>query len=244
MIDSVGNVSSVLLVGAGNPLCFALLDQIIGPRLTQAFLIDSDEDRLIAAAQRASELGVSDIRTGLYSVNDSTTIRELIAEGFALHDVDVAILGPLGRRHTDELTGPAEDVQAQLVDLVTAAEATYHQLDTQGHGVVVLFSNSRPGPATADAMGTRIALMGADVVGQSLVARSNPRVKVIVSRIDPLTTAAGRAGEVDIDFRAVAGAIVPTIKKSKSNRRSSAIDFPRSLRSASAGLRRRVPGRG
>lgn len=243
MIDSVGNVSSVLMVGAGNPLCFAVLDQIIGPRLTQAFLIDSDEDRLIAAAQRGSELGIADIRTGLYGVNDSAAIRGLVAEGFALHDVDVAIIGPIGQRHTNETTGPAEDVQAQLVDLVIAAETTYQLLDTQGHGVLVLFSTSRPGPATSEAMGTRTALMGADIVGQSLIARSNPRVKVILARMDPLATALGRAGEVDIDFRAVAAAIVPTIKKAKSNRRSSAIEVPRSLRSASVGLRRRVPGR-
>jgi hypothetical protein len=242
VIDSVGNVSSALVIGSGNPLCLATLDHIVGPRLANAFLIDNDEARLLTAASHVSGLGVADIRTGTYRVDQMVEQRKLVGEAFALFDIDVAIIGPTSPSEPDIATSPTHEVRANLIDLMTFVATTLSHMERQGHGVVVLFSHSRSGPADDASLGQRASALAADVVAASMIANADPRIKIISSRIDPLATNQGRSGGMpDVNYQELASGVYSEVRNAKQKRMSVTIEFPRTARSVMNTLAQRRP---
>lgn len=228
MIDPHGNVASVLVVGAGNPLCLATVDALVGSRLRHSFLIDNDEDRLISAATRVSDFGVGEIRTGMYSVGDHAAINRLLDDAFAVADVDAAIISPIAP--TSALGGEAatQPIAAGLIDLSTAAEAVFERMNRQGHGVLVCFSHSRAGVPPSDRLGEWTALAGADVVGQDLTRRAvQSNVKVIHVRIDPRSIKPN--SHVPGGLSAMAASISEAMKPAKSDRSPTTVSLPRRL---------------
>ena len=95
MIDGVGNVSSVLVVGADNQLCLATVDRLVGPRLAEVYLLDSSSLSLSRGSKRVREFGIPNVSDIAYRTGDSASLREIIAELFAKSDIDVVLIGPM-----------------------------------------------------------------------------------------------------------------------------------------------------
>ena len=188
MIDSVGNVASVLIVGAGNPLAMATLDRLVGPRLKHVFILDSDEEKVAALAARLHESGIEDPRPGTSKADNSAHQPRLVAEAFTVRDVDVAIIAPVGSPLSGD--GPVSEISHQiragLIDLVTLTVACRAALHSQGHGVVILFSHLAPTPALPTDCGHDIAMSGAAVYAQTLAAEHVANgTKIIAVGVDP-----------------------------------------------------------
>mgnify|MGYP000942103585 CR=1 FL=1 len=147
MIDGVGNVSSVLVVGAANPLCLATVDRLVGPRLSRAFVLDSDAVGLIKGAQRIREFGIPDVTEVSYAVGDTDGQRQSIVDSFESGDIDVAIIGPSPQRIHSEPDAPtatpsSEYLTHALIDVLHLAELIGEAISHQGHGVLTLFTHS------------------------------------------------------------------------------------------------------
>lgn len=148
MIDGLGNVSNLTLIGTGNPLGLATADRLVGPRLRHLSLFDSDDVALGRATSGYRNSGIPDVRPVLYSTDTRHEQVALITEGFGEPDTDVVILGPPAALRPDPTWTAGADlnldqtVRAGLLDLPVIAGTCIDLLAAQGHGVLIQFTHS------------------------------------------------------------------------------------------------------
>lgn len=147
MIDGVGNVSSVLVIGANNPFCLAIVDRLVGPRLATITLMDSNVLSLSRGAERIRGFGIPEVRDVAYRPGDTTTQRELVAELFARGDIDVVIISPSPQRSSQVNLDGASSVmndylQRALLDTAYLAEECAAAIARQGHGVICMLTHA------------------------------------------------------------------------------------------------------
>lgn len=250
MIDGVGNVSSVLVVGAANPLCLATVDRLVGPRLSRVYALDSNPDSLSRGAQRIADFGVPNVSQLWYPSRDPVAQRAAVTSAFEESDVDVIVIGPSPRTDsaaTDAtaIEDNAEYLERALIDIVNLAGQCATSIAQQGHGVMTLFSHSpRKIPANLD-HDYCAAMASLHILAPSIaqVTASNGG-KAICAAIDPVRDP-NSTRDVGVRSSAmspleVASEIVPAIVARRKRRTFEVISLPRSLRKSALRIR---PGR-
>lgn len=146
MIDGVGNVSSVLIVGADNPFCLATLDRLVGPRLAEVYLLDSNSLALSRGSKRVREFGIPNVSDVAYRSGDTAAQREIVSELFAKCDIDVVIVGPTLHKSGPVCDTPSSSPQFDalrrtLLDPAFLAERCAEAITEQGHGVIAVMTH-------------------------------------------------------------------------------------------------------
>lgn len=199
MIDGVGNVSSVLVVGADNPFCLAIVDRLVGPRLAQVFLLDSDSHSLSHGSQRIHEFGISNVKDIAYRAGDTAAQREIIAALFAKTDIDVVVIGPSPHRVAPTTDTPTSSllhdaITRTLLDTGFIAERCADAVAEQGHGVICMITH-----APSRDIGTRpnlnreyaASMAALNILAPAISTITSPGGgRVVCAAIDPLKDAA------------------------------------------------------
>ena len=249
MIDGVGNVSSVLVVGAANPLCLATVDRLVGPRLSRVYALDSNPDSLTRGAQRIHDYGVPNVSATWYPSRDPVAQRAAVAGVFDNGDIDVVGIGPSPRIETARTDPTAieddtEYLERALIDIVNLAGQCATSIAQQGHGVITLFTHT-PRRVSSDLDHDYCAAMAAlHLLAPSIakVASANGG-KTICAAIDPArdpnATADPAKRSATMSPLEVASELVPAIVARKKRRDLDVIVLPRSLRHSTLRIGRR-----
>lgn len=147
MIDGVGNVSSVLVIGADNPFALATVDRLVGPRLAEVYLLDCNSLSLSRGVKRVREFGIPNVNDVAYRSGDTAAQREIVAELFAKSDIDVVIVGPTPHRSGPVCDTPSSSpmydaLRRTLLDTSFLAELCAGAIVEQGHGVMCLITHA------------------------------------------------------------------------------------------------------
>jgi NAD(P)-dependent dehydrogenase (short-subunit alcohol dehydrogenase family) len=239
VIDSVGNVSSLLAVGPSNPLVLATIDRLTGPRLKQAVLLDFDEVRLTRAATRVQKYGVPDVIAEHYEPDRPIQQASLIASAFGRRDIDVVIVGltPASADSAATVPNAQESIQvlrSTLIDSLTFAEAALSSLTQQGHGILVVFSHSALSTAPGLDRPYCAAMAGLGTLVSSLAERAEDTgVRVVSVRIAPTADPSATDEEHNSAWvrpADVASAIAAEVRTTRRNVRNTTLTLPKTWR--------------
>lgn len=152
MIDAVGNVSSVLLIGGTSELGQAVLTRLTGPRLKRVVLAGRPSRELRAAAARVRACGVPNVEVLEFDATDPTGHPAVIEAAFTQGDIDVAIMA-VGFAPAFDADRPdpglaARCIEANLTGTVSCGLDIARRLRGQGHGTMVYFASAAPAGRT------------------------------------------------------------------------------------------------
>lgn len=212
MIDGLGNVSNLLVVGTANPLGLITADRLVGPRLRHLTLLDTDDAALLRAAGSYQNSGVPDVQAIRYTTDDRDGQLAVLTESFGEPDTDVVIMSPPAAVRPDPQWSLGDQavldstVRSSLLDLPVMASRCVELLAKQGHGVLIYFTHV-PKPLKSGLNPAYCAAMaGMDIVLSDLAEPAVDRgVDVIAVRLAP---------EVD------PGAIIDPVLRNKAIRAS------------------------
>lgn len=146
VIDALGDVQSVLVLGGTSDIGLAIADRLAAPRQASVVLAGRSQARLDAAAAALRTTGGGTVATVAFDALDTASHDGVIEAAAALvGDLDVVVVafGLLGDQETDAAGGPGA-VQLGLVNYVgamSASLAAVRRLQNQGHGVLVVISS-------------------------------------------------------------------------------------------------------
>lgn len=227
MIDSVGNVASMLIVGGSSELAMAIADRMTGPRLARVVIADRASDELDKAVALVRRFGVSDVTGVSFEPTEPWAHGRLINDVFDAGDIDLVVL----------LAGPdtsQQDFEANPGDAVAMCAANYtgsvsaglhvsRRLRAQGHGCFVVITFASRAPSSNFVY--RSAMSGLDAFAVGLVeSLRGSGARVIVTRI---------ASAHSVTPSEVASAVAGAVR----SRRAEIIYVPASFRTAMSGLR-------
>ena len=192
MIDGLGNVSNLLVVGTANPLGLITADRLIGPRLRHLTLLDTDDISLERAAIGYQNSGVPGLQAIRYQTDDRGGQLALLTESFGEPDTDVVILSPPAPVRPDPAWSLGDQVALEttvrggLLDLPAMASRCIELLAKQRHGVLIYFTHV-PKPLKRGLNPTYCATMaGLDIVLSDLAQPAVERgIDVISVRLSP-----------------------------------------------------------
>jgi len=146
VIDAVGNVSSVLLVGGTSELGQAVLTRLTGPRLARVVIAGRPSTELEAAAAHVRACGVTTVEVLSFDAADPARHAAVVEAAFAGGDIDVAIMAvgsvsALDADHPDPRQA-ALGIDTNLAGPVGIGLAVAARLRGQGHGVMICFAGS------------------------------------------------------------------------------------------------------
>ncbi len=250
MIDGVGNVASVLVVGADNPLCLATVDRLVGPRLAQVFLLDNSPVALARGSQRVRDFGIPNVTEVDYRCGDTSGQAELVADLFAQGDIDVVVIGPTPRRPQSSSNSSPPDattayLQHALLDTVFLAENCAGSISSQGHGVICLFSHA-PTKASKGVAGLDLeycaTMTALNILGPTIgeLAASNGGRTVCAAldpARDPNSWQSTEPRSSTLSPLDVASALAPRIVSRRKHRPYDVVALPTSLRASARRIR-------
>lgn len=148
MIDAVGNVSSVLLVGGTSELGQAVLTRLTGPRLARVVLAGRPSAELEAAAAHVRACGVAKVQVLSFDATDPAGHAAVVEAAFGSGDIDVVIMavGSVTVLDPDrpEARMAALGIETNLAGPVGFGLAVAARLRAQGHGAMICFAGSAP----------------------------------------------------------------------------------------------------
>ncbi len=144
MIDAVGNVQRVLLLGGTSDIGLAVLRELAGGRPVRAVLAGRPGDRLDAAASDLRAAG-HDVTVLPFDAEDVASHPRVIGQAFADGDVDVAVVafGALGDQEQawQEHRAAVRLAQVNLTAAVSVGVELARHLSAQGRGSVIALSS-------------------------------------------------------------------------------------------------------
>ena len=144
MIDALGSVGSLLLVGGTSDIALATARRYLQERPLRVVLAARDTPRRVAAADELTALGAT-VEVVDFDADDLALTERMAAKAAAGGDIDVAVIavGQLG--DPDVLSGdPAAATalaQVNYVAPVAVGTALATHMRGQGHGVIVALSS-------------------------------------------------------------------------------------------------------
>jgi decaprenylphospho-beta-D-erythro-pentofuranosid-2-ulose 2-reductase len=144
VIDAVGNVQRVLLLGGTSDIGLAVLRELAGGRPVRAVLAGRPGDRLDAAASDLRAAG-HDVTVLPFDAEDVASHPRVIGQAFADGDVDVAVVafGALGDQEQawQEHRAAVRLAQVNLTAAVSVGVELARHLSAQGRGSVIALSS-------------------------------------------------------------------------------------------------------
>ena len=144
MIDALGSVGSLLLVGGTSDIAVATARRYLAERPLRVVVAARDTPRRTAVAEELAAAG-ADVAVVDFDADDPAAPARMVAEAAAGGDIDVAVVafGRLG--DADRLRTDAEAVAElgkvnYVVPAVVGTELANHMRE-QGHGVIVALSS-------------------------------------------------------------------------------------------------------
>ncbi|MGV1037534.1 MAG: hypothetical protein ACOYD0_10995 [Candidatus Nanopelagicales bacterium] len=249
MIDGMGNLQSIAVLGGTDPVALAVVDHLVGPRLARVAIAGPPTARLADAGVRIEALGVRHVATHAYDPLRPGGNHPHIDEIFDAGDIDLTVVtGSV--THLIEALGP-EPTDDQLADLVTAnltspmvsSLQVVDRLRRQGHGLLVVISR------TTGSTSNRLNLVnsgiqtGIDTFGMRTVeALHGTGARGVVARLDD---PAGHGSDLAVDdevTRMFYAEAASQIAKAIRSKRQRIVYYPASAKSAFAGVGR-LPSR-
>lgn len=144
MIDAVGNVQKVLLLGGTSEIGLAILRRLAGGRQITAVLAGRATERLDAAADEVRALGHS-VQVVHFDAEDRDSWGPAVAEAFSGDDVDVVVVA-FGLLGDAERAWQDPDAAATLATVNYTAPVAMGvdvagRLRAQGHGAFIVLSS-------------------------------------------------------------------------------------------------------
>ncbi|MGH3977484.1 MAG: decaprenylphospho-beta-D-erythro-pentofuranosid-2-ulose 2-reductase [Pseudonocardiaceae bacterium] len=145
MIDAVGNLQSLLLLGGTSEIALATAQRYAARRPLRVVLAARPSERLDAAAEQLRGKGCT-VSTLPFDALAPQTHNEVIEKAFADGDIDVSLvafglLGDQEKAWTDVATA-VELAQVNYVAAVSVGVALASALQRQGHGALVALSSA------------------------------------------------------------------------------------------------------
>lgn len=145
MIDALGEVQSVLVLGGSSEIARATIEALPGNRLRRVVLAGRQSSALDDAAMRLGDAGVPVVEVAAFDATATDTHEAFINEVFDNGDIDIVILafGILGDQ-LDVEADPAKAVEIATVNYTGAVSVGLHvarRLRQQGHGKLVVLSS-------------------------------------------------------------------------------------------------------
>lgn len=244
MIDGVGNVASILVLGGTSEIGLAIVDRMVSRRLSRVILAGPECDAIASAAARVRGFGVGRVETPRFEATETWSHARLVDQVFDAGDVDVVVLAAdVGSNAGESQTNPSvaiEIASANYTGSVSIGLQVARRMREQGHGFFVILSSvAGERPRQSDFIfGSSMAGLDAFAVGLGESLRKSG-VRVIVCRIAQVsnresTVPAGprKSGTV-ADPPAIGESVAAAIR----SRRSDIIYVPASLRTVMSGLR-------
>lgn len=246
MIDAVGNVGSILIIGGSSAVGVAVVDRLVGPRLARVVLADEPSADLAEAASHIRNLGVISVATPVYEPLETHTHGRLIDSIFDSGDIDVVVLATDQRTSGEVGYGSADDQQVQAaaevarVNYTASVSVGLHlarRFRKQGHGALVVISSVCAAlPRQRDFVyASSKAGLDSFAVGLAESMRDSG-ARVIVARVGFIATDGNAVRErrsFTTDPATVASSIAGAIRA----RKQETIYVPASVRTAMSGMR-------
>ena len=240
MIDAVGTIQSLLVLGGSSEIGLAIARRYAAARPgLRVVLAGRPSDRLDTAVHELSELGCT-VRTIPFDATATETHAEAIAGAFDDGDIDVAviafgILGDAERSWTDA-SHAVELAETNYTGAVSAGVLLGEHFRRQGHGVIVALSSVAGERARRSNFVYGSTKAGLDVFYTGLGEALRPDgVRVLVVRpgfVRTRMTAGLDPAPLSVDAGQVAAAVVEAVRKGTEQ-----IWVPMPLRAVMSGLR-------
>lgn len=145
MIDALGEVQSVLVLGGSSEIARATIEALPRNRLRRVVLAGRASPGLDEAASRLTSIGVPTVEVAQFDAQDTDGHGAFIDQVFDTSDIDIVIMafGVLGDQLQAE-ADPAQAVHMATVNYTGAVSAGLHvarRLRQQGHGRLVVLSS-------------------------------------------------------------------------------------------------------
>ena len=144
MIDAVGTIQSLLILGGTSDIGLAIARRYATAKPLRVVLAGRPSERLDAAGQELRDLGCT-VEQIEFDATAPRTHEDVIKTAFGNGDIDVAvvafgILGDAERAWTD-VDHAVEMAEINYVGAVSAGVALGQAMQAQGHGVIVTLSS-------------------------------------------------------------------------------------------------------
>ncbi|SET77689.1 decaprenylphospho-beta-D-erythro-pentofuranosid-2-ulose 2-reductase [Geodermatophilus poikilotrophus] len=222
MIDALGSVGTLLLVGGTSDIAVATAHRYLRERPLRIVLAARDTPRRDAVAEEL-RAGGGTVEVVDFDADDPASPQRMVERAFAGGDVDVAVVafGQLGdeQRLRTDATAVAGLAQVNYVAPVVVGTLLAERMRGQGHGVIVALSSvagERP-RASNFVYGSTKAGMDAFYSGlaDSLVGSGASVVVVRPGFVHSKMTAGRPAAPLSITPEAVAAAIVDAVRRGR-----------------------------
>jgi len=144
VIDALGSVGSLLLVGGTSDIAVATARRYLRERPLRIVLAARDTPRRAAVAEELRAAGAT-VETVDFDADDPTSPARMVAEATAGGDIDVAVvafgqLGDAERLRTDA-AAVADLARVNYVAPTVVGTELANRMRAQGHGVIVALSS-------------------------------------------------------------------------------------------------------
>ncbi len=258
MIDAVGNVQSILVLGGTSDIAMATIERLTSARLNRVVLAGRPSPVLEDAATRVRSLGVQNVSTIAFDATDPTRHCDVIDAVFDGGDIDVVVFA-VGVAMGVGTVGSELEIERNPAAAVTIAMTNYvgpmnagllvaQRIRKQGHGFLAFITSvagERPRKSTFVYGSTQSAIDSFAVgLGESLRGTGG-RVLVIrvakvatkqlggTAQLGGTTVATGSRTAAAASASAVASAIAVGLRRKHSH----VVYVPSSLRAKMRGVR-------
>ncbi len=241
MIDAVGNLQSILILGGTSDIAMATIERLTSARLDRVVLAGRPSPGLEDAATRVRSLGVSHVATVPFDVADPRRHSDSIDAAFEGGDIDVIVFARGVMVDEKELAdNPITAVtmaNTNYVGPMNVALLVAQKVRMQGHGMLVFVASvagERPRRSTYIYGSTQSAI-DSFAVGLGMSLRGSGG-RVLVIRVESVRTKLlppDVAGDATTEPAAVATAIADGLRRKGSH----VVYVPSSLRTKMRGVR-------
>lgn len=245
MIDGMGNLQSIAVLGGTDPVALAIVDHLIGPRLARVAIAGPPTARLADASARVEALGVRHVATHAYDPLRPGANHPHIDEIFDAGDIDLTVVtGSV--THLIEALGP-EPTDDQIADLVTAnltspmvsSLQVVDRLRRQGHGLLVVLARTTGSAPTRLNLAKSGIQTGIDTFGlRAVEALRGSGARGVVARLDEPSAHTSELGTADEATQLFYAEAASEIAKSIRSKRQRIVYYPASAKAAFAGVGR------
>ena len=145
MKDGLGDVQSLLVLGATSEIAHAVTRRLVARRCRRIVLAARDPSHLAGFAAELQTLGATTVETVAFDADRTDEHAGLVDAAFDAGDIDVVLLafGVLGDQATFDADPPAAVAAARTnyVGAVSVGLVVAERLRRQGHGTLVVLSS-------------------------------------------------------------------------------------------------------